>query len=146
MIERVLTQYNSPITSHGQKRKNTLKRGDIFIYIIYLYISHTMSMPHKTFSPQDVACPHCASHSVQKNGVLQSGWQRFICADCERHFTLNGIRNTYSDLFREQIADFYINRKISARKLSRKYQLSTSTIVQRWKFYKQQRNGNKEWM
>lgn len=82
-------------------------------------------------------CPHCGSDLVQKNGVLPKGWQRFMCNGCEKHFTINGVRNTYPEQFKNQIGEFYVIRKISARKLARRYGLSTSTVVTWGKQYKQ---------
>jgi transposase-like protein len=89
------------------------------------------------------ACPHCGSHKVHKNGILPTGGQRFMCLKCEKHFTLNGARNTYSEGFKNQIAEMYIVRKISARTLAKKYQLSTCTIVHRGKYYKSSQGDKK---
>ncbi len=76
-----------------------------------------------------ISCVHCESDKIQKNGILKWGGQRYKCLCCSRHFTVGGIRGTYDDEFKRKIADYYINRRISARKLARKYNISTSTIV-----------------
>ena len=90
----------------------------------------------------DIECVHCNGNKIQKNGILKWGWQRYKCLTCSRHFTVGGIRGTYDDDFKVKIADFYINRKISARKLARKYNISTSTIVTWGKMYRAWSSSN----
>lgn len=85
---------------------------------------------------KSLACVHCQGERIQKNGKLTGEGQRYRCLDCLRHFTIGGIRGSYSDAFKKQIAEFYVKRKISARTLSKRYGLSTSSIVQWGKMYR----------
>lgn len=107
---------------------------------IIRWVVSSSDLAKKVDLPQEdgetIICLHCESDKVQKNWILKGGGQRFKCLSCTRHFTRWGIRGTYDDDFKKRIAEFYVNRKISARKLSRKYNISTSTIVTWWKMFK----------
>lgn len=81
-------------------------------------------------------CLKCPSDQIQKNGVLPGGGQRYKCKDCESHFTLWGLRGTYTDEFRKKIVELYCHTHYAVRELAKKFQLSTSTIVQRSKEHK----------
>lgn len=91
-----------------------------------------------------MVCIHCGTERIQKNGILKSWWQRYKCLCCKRHFTIGWLRGTYDEEFKMKIAEYYVNRRISARKLSRKYNISTSTIVTWGKMFRSKQNTQGE--
>lgn len=81
-------------------------------------------------------CLKCLSTHVQKNGVLPSGGQRYKCKECFSHFTLWGLRGTYTDTFRQKIIELYCHSNHAVRRIAKNFELSTSTIIQRSKDHK----------
>lgn len=68
--------------------------------------------------------------------MLPTGGQRWKCVDCGDHFTIGGKRGTYSERFKERIAQQYLHQQKTARELADETGLSTSTIVARGKVHK----------
>ncbi len=75
-------------------------------------------------------CLHCHSNHIQKNWVLPRGGQRYACKDCHKHFTIGWkARGTYDQSFKAKIVDLYCHLHTWARDVSKKFNISTSTIV-----------------
>ncbi|HMT01609.1 MAG TPA: hypothetical protein PKC14_04745, partial [Candidatus Absconditabacterales bacterium] len=74
-------------------------------------------------------CLFCHSDETLKNGTLKGGGQRYKCIDCKKHFTLGGLRGTYTEEFRKKIVEAYCHDRARVRELAQKFELSTSTIV-----------------
>lgn len=82
------------------------------------------------------SCINCFGVNVLKNWTLYSWWQRYKCKDCEKSFTVWGVRWSYSEKKINDVSNAYIHNHISARDLAKQYNLSTSTIVNRGKNHK----------
>ena len=84
-------------------------------------------------------CLHCHSDQVQKNGVLPRGGQRYACKDCHKHFTVGWkARWTYDQWFKENIVNLYCHLHTWARDVAKRFNISTSTIVDRGKQHKKE--------
>ncbi len=84
-------------------------------------------------------CLHCKWEKVQKNWVLPRGWQRYACRDCHKHFTVWWkARGTYDQAFKQKIVDLYCHLHSGAREVAKKFNLSTSTIVEWGKSHKKE--------
>jgi transposase-like protein len=55
-------------------------------------------------------CPYCESQSKQyKAGQNRSGSQRYLCKDCQRHYTPEPNTNGYSDEIKHQAIRLYVD-------------------------------------
>ncbi|UFX82918.1 transposase [Candidatus Absconditicoccus praedator] len=75
-----------------------------------------------------INCFNCGN-KLNKNGKLKSGGQRYRCFSCNKTYTQGGTRGTYTPEFKEKIIDFYCHKKVSARKLAKKFNVSTFSLV-----------------
>jgi transposase-like protein len=73
-----------------------------------------------------VACVHCQSESVKRNGRLASGYQRFLCKDCRATFSDAPLREPPAEL-KEQVLAAYQER-MSMRGIARVYKISRNTL------------------
>ena len=58
----------------------------------------------------DIACPHCHSNTVRKNGSIHSGKQKYECLSCRKQFVENPQNKIISDDTKERIKRSLLER------------------------------------
>jgi transposase-like protein len=66
-------------------------------------------------------CKQCNSPHTIKYGQGRNHAQRYFCHTCERTFTPQGIRGTYSPSFIENINDLYCHQHKTAKEIIKKF-------------------------
>src|SRR5918992_2757848 len=74
-----------------------------------------------------IACRHCGSENIVRNGMTSNEKQRFLCKDCGRNSRENPQPNGYTDEKREEILRAYHERS-SLRGLSRTFGVARNTV------------------
>lgn len=77
---------------------------------------------------EDKKCFKCWDE-LKKNWKLKSWGQRYRCFSCKTSLTVGWARGTYTPNFKEKIMDMYCHKRISARKLAEKFNISTFSLV-----------------
>ena len=75
---------------------------------------------------QTVACYHCGSERLKKNGKAPNGKQRYHCKDCNRA-SLENPDYGYSEARKDEILKAYQERS-SMRGITRTFGLSRTTL------------------
>lgn len=75
-----------------------------------------------------VACYHCGSESVVRDGQTSNGKQRYKCKSCRRSFRESPQVNGYSEAEKELILRAY-NERPSMRGLQRVFGVSRPTLI-----------------
>ena len=74
-----------------------------------------------------VACPHCQSQNIVRNGHAPDGRQRHLCRDCGRRSRAAPRSQAYSQDERETILRAY-HERASLRGLRRVFGVSRTTV------------------
>lgn len=74
-----------------------------------------------------LACYHCGSEKLVKNGMTRNGKQRYWCHDCQRSSRDEPQTIGYSDAEREEILRAYDERS-SMRGLTRTFGVARNTV------------------
>ena len=77
---------------------------------------------------QEIACPHCSSSDLQKNGHSENGAQRWRCLYCRRSFQLIYRYNACKPGVKEQIIVQTMNSS-GVRDISRNLGINKNTVV-----------------
>jgi len=77
-----------------------------------------------------IACYHCESQNIVKNGKAPNGKQKYLCHDCGRQSREDPDSNAYGPQRREEILRAYQERS-SLRGLTRTFEVSRYTVT-RW--------------
>ena len=77
-----------------------------------------------------VACRHCDSKNIVKNGIAPNGKQKYRCKDCKKQSREDPSPNGYTEPRKEEILSAYEERS-SLRGLERTFGVARST-VSRW--------------
>jgi transposase-like protein len=75
----------------------------------------------------NLACRHCGSENIVRNGLTANGKQRFLCRDCRRRSREDPQPNGYTEGQREEILRAYHERS-SLRGLSRTFGVARNTV------------------
>lgn len=75
-----------------------------------------------------IACPHCTSTDVVKNGFASNGKQKYLCHLCGRQSRENPSPNGYTQGRKEEILHAYQERS-SLRGLRRTFGVSPTTVI-----------------
>jgi transposase-like protein len=75
-----------------------------------------------------VACLHCSSTDVVKNGFAPNGKQKYLCHYCGRQSRQNPSPNGYTQECKEEILRAYQERS-SLRGLRRIFGVSPTTVI-----------------
>ena len=75
-----------------------------------------------------IACRHCSSGNIVRNGMTKNAKQRFLCKDCGRNSREDPQPNGYTDQKREEILRAYQERS-SLRGLCRTFGVSRNTVT-----------------
>ncbi len=74
-----------------------------------------------------LACRHCGSENIVRNGMTSNGKQRFLCKDCGKRSRQDPQPNGYTEEEREEILRAYQERS-SLRGLARTFGVSRNTV------------------
>lgn len=75
-----------------------------------------------------VACAHCASQNLTRNGRAPNGKQKYLCHDCGKNSRHNAGSNAYTDTFRQQVLAAY-HERCSLRGVCRIFGISRQTLI-----------------
>ncbi len=75
-----------------------------------------------------IACRHCGSENIIRNGITSNSKQRFLCKDCAKNSREDPQPNGYTDQKRGEILRAYQERS-SLRGLSRTLGVSRNTVT-----------------
>ena len=75
-----------------------------------------------------IACPHCGSTDVVKNGFAPNAKQKYLCHLCGRQSREDPSPNGYTEERKEEILRAYQERS-SLRGLRRTFGVSPTTVI-----------------
>jgi transposase-like protein len=80
-------------------------------------------------------CPYCENQEQQvKDGKNHSGTQRYLCKDCQRHYTPEPKQRGYSDEIRMQAVRMYVDG-INLRRIGRHLGVNHQSVANWVKAY-----------
>lgn len=100
-------------------------------------VNRTLEYKHILMEPPmpviDVSCPHCfLSSSIVRNGMSQSGYQRYLCRQCNKTFQLRFTQKASEPGTHQKIVSMALNG-VGRRATCRIMGISLNTVLRHLK-------------